>query len=893
MNEEDVSRPDPDALLAEVNRESRGRLKIFLGAAPGVGKTYEMLRSGRAAKRDGVDVVVGIVETHGRRETERLVSGLEVVPRKVLPYRGRTLPEMDLDALLARKPKLALVDELAHTNAPGSRHAKRWQDVDEVLEAGIDVYTTLNVQHLESLNDIVERISGVRVRETLPDAVLERADEIELIDITPEELQKRLREGKVYVPEQAERAITRFFSRGNLTARREMALRAAAERVDREMIDFMRSHAVGGAWPTRERLLVCIGTGGDAERLIRTGKRMADRSRAPWIVLQLVESGHANPAADRAMILAEQLGAHTETVTVAGTPDGAILDFARRQNVSRIVLGRPKRLSRLLGRPFHERLIEAGSEFEVTVIGQAERESPPTQGLRRWKTQPHSLRPYLFGALYVAVAVAFGFLVEQVVPLANLSLVFLAAVLAASRFGNLGAAASTSILSFFAYNFFYTEPHLTFFIWRPSEFLTLALFLVFSLLIGTLAARLNSQMEAMRVANRQTRALYEFTRKALSATNDYDIAWTVVAQIRASLAAETVLLAPDSRGDLVVLAGAPPIDEVDHAAAAAADWAWRHGSRAGWTTDTLPNSRWLFMPLAAQEKTLGVLGVAREDEADTLSAADRRLLDTLVDQAALILERARMIVETAEAQRYSQTEKLRTALLSSVSHDLRTPLVSIVGAVSTLLSLDDRIGARERGELLRTISSEAARLNVFIQNLLDMTRLGYGALEVRRDWLDLADVVAAARERLAGPLDGTPVDVRIEPGAEYIHADPTLLEQVIVNLLDNAARHAPAGTAIAIEAREREGGIVLSVSDRGPGIPPNRRERIFDQFWRAANGDRGGAGTGLGLSIVRGFVEAMGGRVTVGEREGGGARFEIEFPQPALPEFPAEDGDER
>jgi two-component system sensor histidine kinase KdpD len=619
---------------------------------------------------------------------------------------------------------------------------------------------------------------------------------------------------------------------------------------------------------------------------------MADRSRAPWIVLQLFESGQPDASADRAMILAEQLGADTETVTIAGTPDGAILDFARRRNVSRIVLGRSSRLSRFFGRPLHERLIEAGGEFEVTVIGHAERAPLQPWHRRRGQAQPQSFRPYLAGTLYVAVAVAVGFLVDRVLPLANLSLVFLAAVLAASRFGNLAAAAFTSLLSFLAFNFFYTEPYVTFYIWNAGDILTLAFFLVFSLVIGTLSARLNLQIQAMRVANRQTRALYEFTRKALSATNDYDIAWTVVSQVRTSLAAETVLLVPDSRGDLAVIAGWPPIDELDDAAAAAAGWAWRHGCRTGWTTDTLPNSRWLFVPLMAQEKTLGVLGVAREDAVDTLSAADRRLLDTLVDQAALILERARMIVETAEAQRYSQTEKLRTALLSSISHDLRTPLVSIVGAVSTLLALDERIGPSGRGELLRTMASEAARLNNFIQNLLDMTRLGYGALGMRRDWLGLADVIAAARDRLAVRLDGVPVEVRIEPDAEFIHADPALLEQIMVNLLDNAARYAPVGTPITIAARTRDRSIVLSVADQGPGIPPHQRERVFDLFWRAANGDRSGAGTGLGLSIVRGFVEAMGGRVTVGEGDGGGAIFEIVLPQPPSPVVPAEGDDE-
>jgi two-component system sensor histidine kinase KdpD len=887
--DEGESRPDPDALLAEVQKESRGRLKIFLGAAPGVGKTYEMLREAHAAKRDGRDVVIGIVETHGRRDTERLLCGLEVLPRKVIVYRERALPEMDLDALLARMPELALVDELAHTNVPGSRHAKRWQDVDELLVAGIDVWTTLNVQHLESLNDVVERISGIRVRETLPDAVLERADEIELIDVTPEELQKRLREGKVYVPEQAERAITRFFSRGNLTALREMALRAAAERVDRDMLNFMRTHGVGSAWPARDRLLVVIGADADPERLVRTGKRMADRSRAPWIVLQLAESGRTTAATDKALILAGQLGADTETVTMAGPADGTILDFARRQNVSRIVLGRARRP--VFGRPVHERLIAAGAEFEVTVVGTGAGGAAPATPSRRRNIERGTLRPYLEGAIYVIVAVGIGFVVDRVLPLANLSLVFLAAVLAASRFGNLGAAIFTSVLSFLAFNFLYTEPHLTFRVWRPSDVLTLGFFLVFSLVVGGLAARLNRQVEAMRVSNRQTRALYEFTRKALSATTDYDIAWTVVAQVHSSLSAETVLLVPDATDALRVIAGSPPIDEIDEASAAAADWAWRQGSRAGWTTDTLPNMRWLFLPLAAQDRTLGVLGVARENAADALSASDRRLLETLVDQSALVLERARMIAETAEAQRYSQTEKLRTALLSSISHDLRTPLVSIVGAVSTLEDLDDRISPQARRDLLRTVSGEAARLNRFIQNLLDMTRLGYGALAVRRDWLDLGDVVVAARERLWQRLEGVPVAVTIAPEAQFVHADPALLEQAIVNLIDNAARFAPPGTPVEVAAVFRNGRTVISVSDGGPGVPPHLRERIFDLFWRADGGDRQGVGTGLGLSIVRGFVEAMDGHVTVGERPGGGARFTIELPQPVRPAPPAEQGD--
>ena len=872
-------RPDPDALLAEVGGKGRGRLKVFLGAAPGVGKTYEMLKAAQDSRADDIDVVVGLAETHGRRETEALLAGLEVVPRRVVNYRERSLSEMDLDAILARRPRLVLVDELAHSNVPGSRHAKRWQDVEELLAAGIDVHTTLNVQHLESLNDVVERISGVKVRETLPDRTLETADEVEVIDVTPEVLQKRLREGKVYVPEQAARAITRFFSRGNLTALREMALRVAAERVDRDMIDYMKSHAVASAWPARERLLVCLNTGADAERLVRTGKRMADRGRAPWIVLAVGGAGGPDLAIEKAVVLAEQLGAETDSLRAAGSAAEAILDFARRRNVSRIIVAAGgSRVHRIVRRPLHERLIAGGEAYEITVLGGGAEPSPA-----RRSREGFSVRPYLLGAFFVALALPFGLLVDRTLPLANLSLVFLAPVLASGVTGRVPAAVFTSVLAFIAYNYFFTEPRLTLSVIHPWQVLTLSFFLVFSLAVGILGARLNAQIAAMRLSERHTRALYEFTRKALSATSDYDMAWTIVSQVRSTVPVETVLLTPDTGGALTVLAAWPPIHEVDPAAQAAADWAWRHGQRAGWSTNTLPSSAWMFVPLIARERSLGVLGLRRDSPGEPLHAADRRLLDTLVDQAALVLERARMIAETAEAQRYSQTEKLRTALLSSVSHDLRTPLVSIIGAVSTLQALGPEIGEKDRAELLKTIGSEANRLNRFIQNLLDMTRLGYGALAVRRDWVDLADVVSAARERLRGRLEATEVEVRIAPDAAMVEADPALLEQAIVNLIDNAARFSPADKPVEVTAQRRGAMLAIAVTDHGPGVPPDKRERVFDLFWRAEGGDRQGAGTGLGLAIVRGFVEAMGGRVSVGERDGGGARFEISLPQAPMP----------
>jgi two-component system sensor histidine kinase KdpD len=888
----EARRPDPEALLAETRREGRGRLKIFLGAAPGVGKTYAMLEAARAARRDGIDVVAGVIESHGRRETERLMIGLETVPRRIVPYRGRALPEMDLDALLARRPKLALVDELAHSNVPGSRHAKRWRDVEELLDAGIDVHTTLNVQHLESLGDVVERIAGVPVRETVPDAILERADEIEVVDLSPEDLQRRLREGKVYVPETAARAVNRFFSRGNLTALRELALRAAAERVDRDLIDHLRTHSEPEAWPARDRILVCIGGGSAAIRLVRVGKRMADRAKAPWLVVHVEDARVQDGSAERALALAETLGAETETLAAAGPAPEAILDLARRRNVSRIVVGRGAGLwGGWLGGALHEQLIRGGAAYEVVVIGRDAGEAPagPQRSLRFGRPGLGTLRPYGLGLLYLGLAIPAAFLVDATLPLANLSLVFLAPVLATAALGRMSAALATSVAAFLVFNFLFTEPRWTLRVLPRDEFLTLAFFLVVSVVVGLLGARLRQQVDAMRAEARRTRSLYDFTRRAVAASTDYDMGWAIVSHVCGALRTDAVLLRPDAGGQLAVVAGAPPVAEIEPSALAAADWAWRNGRAAGWGTDTLPAAGWLFLPLTVGERVLGVLGAARAEGADRLPAADRRLIETLADQGALILDRGAMLAEAAEAQRYSQTEKLRTALLSSVSHDLRTPLVAIIGAVSSLQTLGDRIGAADRAELLAVIAGEAERLNRFIQNLLDMTRLGYGALKVRREWLDLADLIAAARERLARRLAATPIEIAIAPGAALVHADPALLEQALVNLLDNAARHSPPGSTVTLAASTEPGALTISISDHGPGVPPHKRERIFDMFYRIEGGDAVGAGTGLGLAIVRGFIEAMDGRVRVGEADGGGARFVIDLPQPPLPTGDAAD----
>lgn len=885
------SRPDPEALLAEVEKGTRGKLKIFLGAAPGVGKTYAMLEEARVLKAENIDVVVGIVETHGRRETQRLLVGLDMIPRKLVTYRGRTFSEMDLDQILERRPKIALIDELAHTNVPGTRHTKRWQDIEELLEAGIDVHTTVNIQHLESVNDIVERISGIKVRETIPDHVLERANEIEVVDLTPEDLIKRLREGKVYVPDQAERAIQRFFSRGNLTALREMALRAAAERIDKDVIDYLRTHAVGGTWPTRERLLVCVGAGGDAENLVRTGKRLADRNRAPWIVLHVVRphtsATDREEIVDRALLLAEQLGAETETLTASGSIADAILGFARNRNVTRIVTGRrTQHWQAWLTGDLQSQLIARSGGFEITIAG-SEVSQRRTRPQIRWRLSPPGrldTRAYLIAVGLVALAVPAAMAAHALLPEANTSLILLAAVLAAAMQGVVGAAILSSILAFLCYNYFFTLPYYSFRVYFQSDTVTVTFFFIFSLVVGTLAARLKQQMDATQLAATRTRNLYEFTRRALSATTDYDMAWAIVSHAATSMRAETLLLRPTAAGGFEITTGFPPVDTLDTRSRAAAEWALKSGKRAGWQTETLPDSKWLFMPLATQQDVIGLLGISREDRGRGLTEPERRLLETLCDQSAVILERGKMIAETAEAHRFTETEKLRTALLSSVSHDFRTPLVSVIGAASTLRDLGDKLSESARTALLDTIVSESARLNRFIQNLLDMTKLGYGAIAQRREWLDVPDIVEAAQKRLGGRLRRHELVVSVAPEAALVMADATLLEQVLVNLLDNAVKYSPEGSRIEVAAKMDRGHLSLTVADAGPGIAAEKKEKIFDLFYRVQGQDRQKAGTGLGLTIVRGFVEAMGGTVSVSNRmPGPGTMFEIRLPRPDEP----------
>jgi two-component system, OmpR family, sensor histidine kinase KdpD len=859
-------RPNPEALLAEARRESRGRLKIFLGAAPGVGKTYAMLETAHERLREGVDVAVGVVETHGRKETESLVAGLEVLPRREVEYRGRHFSEMDVEAVLARPPKIVLVDELAHTNVPGSRHLKRYQDVGDLLAAGIDVYTTINIQHLESLNDVVERITGVKVRETLPDSVLASADEIEMIDLSPEDLLKRLAEGKVYVPEQARRAVNNFFAPGNLTALREMALRHAAERVDEQMLHYRRAHAVTGPWPARERIIACVGEGLDAARLVRVTKRIAERRQAPWAAVYVETARHLSlPPAEQDCIaqslrLAEQLGG--EAVTLQGEDvAGEVLAFAQERNATQIVVGRQRRRGwrRLWQGSVTDDIVARAAAFEVLLVSGGQAERP--RSLIKTQPQLRQIRwlAYVFAALGVSAATGLGFLIDLWLPLPNISVGFLIVVmLTAMKLGR-GPAIFASIASFLSFNFFFTEPRLTFAVSDTQNILTIVFFLLAAMFVSNLASRVQQQVDVSKLSAKRTANLFEFSRKIAAAATRDDVLWAVVHHVAATIRGRSLVLLPADHG-LQIAAGYPPEDNIGERDSAAAEWTWNHGAPAGRGSSTLPAADWLFMPLRTARGPVGVLGVQMAEQ-EFLSPEHIRLLETLADQAAVAIERTTLVADVEAARVATETERLRSALLSSLSHDLRTPLVSILGAATSLINYQDALSGDDRHDLAQTIQEEAERLNRFVQNLLDMTRLGSGTLKPRADWADLRDIVQAAADRARKLLKDHYLKIDIEQTLPLLCVDSTLLGQVFFNLLDNACKYSAAGSTVTIWARHRDDRVLIEVCDQGPGIPEVDRERVFDMFYRAEASDKQTAGTGLGLAICRGIVEAHDGTI--------------------------------
>jgi two-component system, OmpR family, sensor histidine kinase KdpD len=884
------TRPSPEALLDAAEKEDRGRLKIFLGAAPGVGKTYEMLQSAQARRREGIDIVVGIVETHGRRETEALLEGLEVIPRRKVDYKGHRFTELDIDAILKRRPQLALIDELAHTNAPDSRHPKRYLDVQELIAAGIDVYTTLNIQHVESLNDVVARITRIRVRETVPDSILDEADDIEIIDLAPDDLIRRLNEGKVYVPHQAERAVRHYFQPGNLTALRELALRRTAQRVDDQLLSHMQAHAIAGPWAAGDRVLVCLSEHPATASLIRYARRVADRLHAPWtaIYVETARTQRLNDAErDRVaehLRLAERLGASTITIPGRNIAD-EVVAYAEANNITQIVIGksdRPRWFEILHGSVVHELVRKTGS-ISVHVMSADDGDPVAAKSVAtRPGAEPFSPWAYLGSTAAVAVALGMGSLIERFIGLQSISLVFLMAVLASAIAWGLWPALFACALSVLGYNFFFIPPLYTFTIADPENVVALFFFLAVAIIVSNLTAATRSQIVSARTRAKTTAELYAFSRKVAGIGTLDDLLWATAYQISSMLKLHSVLLLPDKDADNLTIASAyPPEDVLDNADMAAARWCWEHNRPAGRCADTLPGGKWLFLPLRTGSGPVGVIGIDRDEPGPLLTPDERRLLDALADQAAVAIERVSLARGLAETRVLAETERLRAALLTSISHDLRTPLASIIGTASSLRGYSDKYDPRERDELLATLQGEAERLNRFVGNLLDMTRLESGAIKLELELFDIADIIGATLQHAAGVLGEHRVEVEIAPDLPMLRIDPMLFEQVLFNLLDNAAKYAPLGTRIDLRAR-RDGDVVaIEVIDEGPGIPPSDLERVFDKFYRVQAQDRQRAGTGLGLAICRGFIEAQGGLIVAGNRQDrAGAVLTIRMPVP-------------
>ncbi|MBC2678970.1 sensor histidine kinase [Pseudomonas baltica] len=844
-----------DALLAALPSTGRGRLKVFLGAAPGVGKTYAMLQAAHARQRQGITVLAAVVQTHGRAETEALLVGLPQQALLRCQYRDVMLEEMDLDAVLAARPALVLVDELAHSNAPGSRHAKRWQDVQELLAAGIDVYTTVNVQHLESLNDQVQTITGVQVRETLPDWVVQEADDLLLIDLPPRELLERLREGKVYVPEQARAAIDAFFTQTNLSALRELAMQTAAAQVDDDLHEGYRS--LGQQAPSvRGRLLVGIAGDEQAERLVRHASRVARRRHLPWSVVHVDNGALLDEAARQRLQLAQQMAERLggEVVELRDAEVArTLLQHAADRRANLVLVGQSRR--RRFGAGLAERLLRQPSGIEINVLARTQEHAP----------QPRRARPvgrrreYALALTATLLASGLAWAVAQVLDLPNISLVFLAAVLLVAVRSSPGPALSCAALSFLAYDFLFIPPNFSLSIQRQEDVLTLLFFLLMAALTGNLAARQRQQLSALRETQAHTAQLLELSRLLAAATDRQAVFSAAAQHLHGWPGLDICLLERGEQGWKVAHSSTAQFSTTE---LAAAQWAGNHAQPAGLGTATLPAGRWWWLPLTLEGQVLALLAVS-ERQPGRLDGHGRRLLEALVQPVAQALARANLAHDLEAARLHGETEQLRSALLASVSHDLRTPLTAMRGSIDSLLALGTALAPDDRQALLEVTRDEAERLDRYIQNLLDMTRLGHGALKLARDWVAAGDIVASAVARLRAPLAPLQVQVQVPAQLPLLHVHAALIEQALVNVLENAARFSPLGGRLQVSASVRDDSLVLAVSDEGPGIPEAERAKIFDMFYTAARGDRGGQGTGLGLAICQGMVGAHGGRVEV------------------------------
>ena len=874
-------RPAPEAFLRAAAQEGRGKLKIFLGAAPGVGKTFEMLSEARAHQAAGLDVVVGVVETHGRKETEALIAGLEVVARRQVDHQGHALPEMDIDALLARRPKLALVDELAHTNAPGSRHPKRYQDVEELLDAGIDVYSTLNIQHVESLNDVVASFTRVRVRETVPDSVLENA-EIEVVDIPPDELIERLKDGKVYLPEEATRALSHFFSKSNLSALRELALRRAAQAVDAQMLEHVRANALGGTWAGSERIVVAVSELPGADSLVRAAKRIADAQRAPWTALHVETPRTKTLAADahqriaQVLNLAAQLGGNVASVPATDVVAG-LKAFTVDARATQLVVGKSARSRwfELRHGSVVDRLVRETPGVAVHVLpieAPAPAAAPSARPIAGGDWGPTS--GYLWTSLMIAVVTALGTALFHILDLGNVALLYLVPVMAAASLFGLRTGLFAGLVSSLAYNFFFLPPTGTLTVNNPENVVSIFVLLGVALLTSQLASRVRAQADVAASSARTNAELASFLRNLTALTDGEDVLRTIATELSRMFEVRVTVLQRTGAG-LVQQAASDPDITLGALETAGAQWTWDTGNPAGRGSGTLTASEWLFQPVKTGEHMLAVIGFGRADGSDPIRPDQLPLLTSQLDQAALALERLRLQAEMRDVDAVRERDRLRAALLSSVGHDLRTPLTTILAA-ATELRRDPR------ADLIDSVETEANRLNRFVANLLDMARVEAGALPLHVEAVDLTDAVALAVQDARHALEGHTIQLDVPPNLPLVRADPQLLHHCLLNLLDNAGRYGGPGTPVTIRGERRFGELALSILDAGPGLPAGREREVFETFRRFEGSDRSVSGTGLGLAIVKAFADAMGVSVAAGNGEDGGAIFSLLFPEPLI-----------
>jgi two-component system sensor histidine kinase KdpD len=888
------NRPNPDALLEKINRSERGKLTVFLGAAAGVGKTYTMLEAAHDRLREGKNIVIGWVETHSRAETEQLVDGLPCIAPKTLEYRGKALPEMDIDTILARKPELVLVDELAHTNVPGSRHVRRFQDVEDLLKAGINVYTTLNIQHIESLNDVVAQITGVVVKETVPDHIVEQADNIQIIDIPPEELIKRLKEGKVYVPGQAERALKNFFRPGNISALRELALRFTAKRVDLDLAEYMREHKIEGPWPAAGRVMVCVSASPFSTQLIRAARRLATGLQSEWLAVHIETTGSlmvSDEARDRVarnMRLAEELGARTLSVSGNNTAL-ELLEIARSNNATAIVIGKPRhsRLWELFHRSVVDTVIRQSGGINVYVI-QAHREDQKASAINTATPKERiNFFHYVASLAMVAAVTVFGWLYQSRIDIVNVALLYQLPVTLSAFWWGRWPSYFTAVCSVLLFDFLFIPPVFTFTVNDIRYIWSFATFLIIAFVIGGRTELLKGEAAAARLRESSTRALYKFSREIAAVIDLTAITRELAQQAADTLNRRVLVLLPGENEQLMIWADHSPGEEklvnnysprnIDDAAeAAVATWVYQHREVAGRSSETLPSAKCLYLPLTTRENIVGVLGLHIVER--LITPEQRRLMESWAGMAAIAIERVNLSEKAREAALLRESDRLRTALLNSISHELRTPLSSIIGSTSTLLEAEAVYSAEERRELLENIKEGANRMDRVVANLLDTARLESGMMRLKTDWCDIEDIIGAALRRLKDQLVDRVIEVGIDPEAPLLRADCVLVEQVVINLIDNALKYSPPQSPIAINVVHDEQTVKLMVADRGVGIPADDLLRVFDKFYRVQNQEIRAPGTGLGLSICKGIVEAHGGMIWAENRVGGGVIIGFSLP---------------